>query len=230
MKRFWTDVAVAEAGDGFGIALDRRDVRTPARALLNLPTRRLADAVAAEYAEQGEEVDPRAMPLTGLANAAIDQVGMDPAGFAATLARYAEADLLCYRADHPPRLVERQALSWDPLLDWARRRYDVDFVTGGGVIHFPQPEATVRRLAHEVTIFDAFHLAALSTLVTIGGSLVAGLAVVDDALGADEAWLAVSVDEQWQLDEWGSDCEAQIALDARRREFLAAARFLSLLD
>ena len=230
MKRFWTDVAVTENGDGFGITLDTRAVRTPARAVLSLPTRRLAEAIAAEWAEQGEEVEPRVMPLTGLANAAIDGVAADPASFAATLARYAEADLFCYRADHPPRLVEWQAAAWDPLLDWARRRYDVDFVTGGGVIHFPQPDATLRRLTHEVATFDAFRLAALSPLVTIGGSLVAGLAVTDGARSAEDAWSAVSIDEQWQIDEWGSDTEARIALDARRRDFLAAARFLALLD
>ncbi|MEO5810078.1 MAG: ATP12 family protein [Sphingomicrobium sp.] len=230
MKRFWTDVAVAEIGDLYSITLDRRAVRTPARAVLRLPTRRLAEAISAEWAEQGEEVDPRVMPLTGLANAAIDGVAADPASFAATLTRYAEADLLCYRADHPPRLVERQAAAWDPLLDWARRRYDVEFVIGGGVIHLPQPEATVRRLAHEVATLDTFRLAALSPLVTIGGSLVAGLAITDGAISAEDAWSAVSIDEQWQIDEWGKDSEAQIALDARRRDFLAAARLLALLD
>ena len=228
MKRFWTDVAIVEEGGAYGITLDARPVRTPARAMLVLPTESLAKAVAAEWAEQGDEVDPRSMPMTGLANAAIDRVAADPPGFTATLARYAEADLLCYRADHPPRLVERQAAAWDPLLDWARRRYDVDFVTGTGVIHFPQPDATVRRLAHELTIFDAFHLAALAPLVTIGGSLIAGLAVADGAMTAEDAWAAVSVDEQWQIDEWGSDSEAVIALEARRSEFLAAARFLGL--
>lgn len=230
MKRFWTHVALAGEGEGIGVTLDGRPVRTPARAALKLPTKRLADAVVAEWAAQGDDVVPRSMPLTGLANAAIDRVAADPASFAATLARYAAADLLCYRADHPSRLVDRQGAKWDPLLDWARRRYDVDFVTGAGVIHIPQPEATVRRLTHEVASLDPFRLAALAPLVTIGGSLIAGLAVADLAVTAEEAWAAVSIDEQWQLDEWGSDSDAQMALDARRRDFLAAARFLDLLD
>ena len=175
-------------------------------------------------------IDPRAMPLTGLANAAIDRVAPDRQAFAHGLARYAEADLACYRAEGPRELVERQEQEWDKLLAWARRRYDVDFATTCGIVHVAQPDATVERLSHAVAALDPFRLAGLSPLVTIGGSLVAALAVLEKAMTAEEAWQAVSVDERWQLEQWGADAEAEAALENRRRDFLAGARFLELLD
>jgi chaperone required for assembly of F1-ATPase len=230
MKRFWKQVAIAPEGDGWGIQLDDRPVRTPARVPLIVPGEPLAAAVAVEWSEARDDIDPRSMPLTGLANAAIDRIGPDRATFAAALVRYAEADLLCYRAEGPQGLVERQEASWDPLLAWARRQYDVDFVTTAGIVHVHQPVATVNRLAHAVASLDAFRLAGLSPLVTIGGSLVAALAVLERSFTPDTAWEAVSVDERWQLDQWGSDTEAETVLDNRRSDFLVAARFLELLD
>lgn len=230
MKRFWTEVSVEPEGDGWGVRLDGRPLRTPARAPLAVPDEALAATIAGEWRSVEGEVDPQFMPFTGLANAAIDRVAPDKDAFAAGLARYAEADLACYRADSPKALVERQAQSWDRLLGWARRRFDVDFVTTSGVAHVPQPAATIERLDHAVAALDAFRLAGLSPLVTIGGSLVAALAVLEKAMTADEAWGAVSVDERWQLEQWGSDAEAEAALDHRRLDFMAAARFLDLLE
>ena len=230
MKRFWKDVAVEPLEGGWTVALDGRQLRTPARALLVVPGEALADAIAEEWRSVEADVDPRAMPLTGLANAAIDRVAPERQAFAGGLASYAEADLACYRSDWPPELVERQRSAWDPLLEWARRRYDVDFATTSGLIHVPQPQATIEQLSHAVGALDAFRLAGLSPLVTTGGSLVAGLAVLDKAIAAEEAWEAVSVDERWQLEQWGAETEAETALENRRRDFLAAARFLELLD
>jgi len=230
VKRFWTDVTVEPDESGWAILLDGRSLKTPARAALAVPTQALAEAIAEEWRSVGETVDPRAMPLTGLANAAIDRVAPDRQAFAQGLARYAEADLACYRVDGPRELVAQQELSWDPLLAWARRRYDVDFATTCGLMHVAQPGATVERLSHAIAALDAFQLAGLSPLVTVGGSLVAGLAVIEKAIGADEAWKAVSIDEQWQLDQWGADAEAEKALDNRRRDFMAGARLLELVD
>ena len=230
MKRFWKSAAAVESDGGFAVELDGRGLRTPARAELVVPTQKLADAIAAEWDQCAEEVDPRAMPLTGLANGAIDRVAADKDSFAASLAKYAESDLTCYRAEGPRTLVDRQEESWDALLGWARRRYDVDFATCSGVMHVAQPEETVRKLGHAVASLDAFHLAGLSPLVTIGGSLVAALAVLEEMMPATEAWEAVSLDDRWQMEQWGADAEAEAALDARRRDFLAGARFLELLD
>lgn len=230
MKRFWKDVSVAPEGDGWTIRLDGRPVKTPARAPLVVPNEKLAEAIADEWSAVEDEIDPRAMPLTGLANAAIDRVAPERQAFAGGLARYAEADLACYRSEWPPELTARQQSAWDPLLAWARRRYDVDFSTTSGLMHVPQPQATIERLAHAVAALDAFRLAGLSPLVTIGGSLIAGLAVLEKALTPEEAWQAVSLDERWQLEQWGADAEAKTALENREGDFMAAARFLELVD
>lgn len=229
MKRFWTQAGVRAEEGGHGIALDGKPLRTPARQPLVVPAQALARGIADEWNSAGEKVDPRAMPLTGLANAAIDRIAPDPAAFAKGLARYGESDLFCYRAEEPEALIERQRALWEPLLAWARRRYDVDFATTRGIVHVPQPEATSRRLAHEVEALDPFRLAGLSPLVTIGGSLVAALAVLEGAVAPDDAWEAVTVDESWQLEQWGSDAEAEAVIENRRRDFLAGSRFLELL-
>jgi chaperone required for assembly of F1-ATPase len=163
------------------------------------------------------------MPLTGLANAAIDRATPE---LAASLAAYGETDLLCYRADAPPKLAERQKEAWGPLLAWARRRYDVDFVVTTGILHAPQPQSTVERLSHEVAALDSFRLAGLAPLVTVGGSLIGALAVLEQAVTAHDAWQAVSLDERWQMEQYGSDAEAEAMLANRRRDFLAAANYL----
>lgn len=229
MKRFYTEAAAAETDGGWGIALDGKAVRTPARAELVLPVEDLAFAIAAEWNGQAEEIDPRAMPLTGLANAAIDRIAPDPAPVAAELARYGETDLLCYRADSPAELQQRQIAAWDPLLDWAARRYDIGFETTTDIVHRPQPEATVSRLRSAVGALDPFRLAALSPLVTISGSLVAALSLIEDEAEEDTVWEAITLDEAWQQSQWGEDEEAIAARDARRREFAAAMRFSRLL-
>lgn len=225
MKRFYK----AAAARGGAILLDDRPVKTPARNHLSLPTEALADAVAAEWEAQGEEVRPRTMPLTGLANAAIDRVAPDKEAFAAGLSAYGECDLLCYRADAPAALVARQAALWDPILAWARRRHDVDFEVTTGIVHRPQPANTVARLSHAVAARGAFELAGLAPIVTIAGSLLIALALAEEAIGLDEAWAAATVDEAWQAEQWGEDAEAAARLAARRAEFEAALRFLRLL-
>lgn len=229
MKRFWKDVSVTRDEGGWGVSLDGRPVKTPARVALAVPSERLADAIANEWRGVGETIDPRSMPLTGLVNAAIDRVAPDRKAFAAGLAKYAEADLACYRAEGPQVLVERQEQSWDRLLGWARRRYDVDFALTNGLMHVPQAAATVERLTHAVAALEPFQLAGLSPMVTVGGSLVAALAVLENAIPVEDAWDAVSIEERWQLEQWGSDKEAEAAMDNRREDFFAAARFLELL-
>ncbi|THD37935.1 MAG: ATPase [Sphingomonas sp.] len=225
MKRFWKEVAVdAERG----IQLDGKPVRTPGRLPLILPTDALAEAIAEEWRCVEDEIDPRPMPLTGLANAAIERVAADPAVFAANLAAYAESDLLCYRADAPPELIARQATAWDPPLAWATTRYDVHFLLAPGVMHQPQPDATIERLAVAVAVRDPFELAALAPIVTITGSLVLGLALVERAMDADAVWDAANLDEDWQAEQWGEDALAAQARAVRRTEFDAAARFLHL--
>ena len=229
MTRFYSHATLRAAQGGFEILLDERPVKTPARRPLLLPTEPLARAVAEEWNAQGEKVDPRSMPLTGLANAAIDRVAPDAESFARGLAAYGENYLLCYRAEGPSSLVARQAELWDPLLAWARRRFDVDFEIVCGIMHRPQYEATLRQLAHAVAARDPYALAGLSPIVTIGGSLIVALALAEEAIDLDTAWSAATLDEAWQAEQWGEDAEAAAALEARRHDFAAAYRFLTLI-
>ena len=225
MKRFWKAVTV-ESGQ---VLLDGRAVRTPARALLALPTRALVEAVADEWRAVSEKIDPRAMPITGFANAAIDKVAPNPTAFAEGLARYGETDLLCYRAENPPELAARQAAVWDPLLDWARARYDIAFVVTAGIVHKAQPPDTLERLSAAIAARSPFELAALSTIVTAGGSLVVGLMLAEGAITSDAAFDATHLDELWQAELWGEEWMAADARALRRADFAAAARFMALL-
>ena len=229
MKRFYGQATLSPEEGGVAVRLDDRPVRTPGHQALRVPTEELAEAIAAEWNAQGEKVDPRSMPLTGLANAAIDRVAPDPAAFARSLAEYGESDLLCYRADGPQALVERQESAWEPLLAWARTRFDVVLETTTGVIHRRQPAATVERLGRAVAARGPFQLAGLAPLVTLSGSLIAAVALAEGAIGLDRAWAAATLDEAWQAEQWGEDSLAAEALAQRRREFEAAYRFLTLL-
>jgi chaperone required for assembly of F1-ATPase len=229
MKRFYKEATVSPEGGGVAVLLDGRPVRTPARALLRVPTEELADAIAAEWNAQGEKVEPHLMPLTGLANAAIDRVAPDPAAFAATLAGYGESDLLCYRAEGPQSLVERQERIWDPLLGWARTRFGIEIATTAGVMHRRQPPDTVEKLGRAVAARSAFQLAGLAPLITIAGSLILALALAEGAIGLEAAWDAAMLDEAWQAEQWGADPLAEASLESRRREFEGAYLFLTLL-
>ena len=226
MKRFWTNVAVDAEGV---ITLDGRPVRTPGRVPLSLPTDALTKGVVAEWRSVGETVDPRLMPLTGLSNAAIDRIAPDPATFAAGIARYGESDLLCYRAELPEPLVARQAAAWDPVIAWAQGRYDVRIAVTAGIIHVAQPPATIGRLGEAIAAQPAFALAGLSTVVTLTGSLLLGLALAEGAIDADAAWAAAHVDEDWQAEMWGVDDLAAQTLALKRREYDGAIAFLTAI-
>lgn len=226
MKRFYKDVSI---GQGNAVLLDGRPVKTPMRASLTLPNAALADAVADEWRAQGEEIDPRAMPLTGLSNAAIDRVAVGHDAFAAGLAAYGESDLLCYRAEDQPDLSARQDAVWNPILDWARKRYDVSFTLATGVMYKRQPTETVARLKEAVLARDAFELAALSPIVTISGSLVIALAIAEGARAPDEGFEAAHLDELWQAELWGEDALAVQTREAHLADFMAGVRLLELL-
>jgi len=229
MKRFYKQAIVSPESGGVAILLDGRPVRTPGRNPLRVPTEELAEAIAGEWNRQGDEIDPRSMPLTGLANAAIDRVAPDPAAFGRTLAEYGESDLLCYRAEGPQPLVERQGRVWDPLLGWARTRFGIEFETTTGVMHRRQPAQTIEQLGRAVAARGAFQLAGLAPLVTIAGSLVIALALAEGAIALEAAWDAALLDEAWQAEQWGADPLAAASLENRRREFEGAYLFLTLL-
>lgn len=229
MKRFWKEVAVVDADSSWGIALDRRPVRTPQRAPLAVASLALAEAIAAEWQDVGETIDPAAMPMTGLTNAAIDLAAPDLAAFAAPVAAYAESDLFCYRDARDAALQKEQAEAWNPLLSWAELRYGIEFALTQGVLPIDQPGATIAALRDAVLAQDPWRITALTPLVTIGGSLVAGLALLERAGDADALWDAVSLDDLYQERRWGADSEAQKMRAAHKRDWDNAARFLTLL-
>lgn len=229
MKRFWTEVTVVPETAGFGLRLDGRPVRTPAKLCCVLPSRALADAVAAEWAAQQGEVKPAAMPLTRAANTVLDRVAREYDAVAGAVAAYAGTDLICYRAPHPEGLVRRQAKIWNPLVRWSAEALRAPLVLAEGVIHVAQPEASLARMGAAVRAHDPWELAALHDLVTISGSLVIGLAVSHGRLAPETAWTASRIDEDWNIAEWGEDAEAALAAARRRTDFLDAARLLRLV-
>lgn len=230
-RRFWQRAAVRPAGDlpGFGVWLDDKPLATPAGAPLLLPTEALAEAVAAEWDALEAEIDPAKLPLTRAANSAIDRVRRAPGPVIDAIADYGNSDLVCYRAAAPEALALRQAAAWDPWLDWSARALEAPLGVVSGVMHAPQPAASLAALRRAVEAHDAFGLTALHDLVALSGSLVLGLAVSLDALDAETAWDLSRIDEDWQAEQWGLDAEAEAAAARKRRDFVRARTLITLL-
>ncbi|MDP4004032.1 ATP12 family chaperone protein [Methylobacterium sp. NEAU K] len=227
-RRFYEAASFSEDAGGFRLTLDGRPANTPARNPLRLPTRALAEKIAAEWAAQDTVIDPAGMPLTRLANTAIDGVAPRHAAVVADLCAYAGTDLLAYRAGEPDRLVAAQAAAWDPILDWARDAFGARVILSEGVMHVEQPFDTVRALSGAVAaVEDPFRLAGLHTLTTLTGSLLIALAVLRGRLTPAQAWEAAHVDETYQAAIWGRDAEAEARIEARRAEFEAAADLIA---
>jgi chaperone required for assembly of F1-ATPase len=229
MKRFYKDVSVSPVGDAFAISLDGRPMKTPQRNPLAVPRSGLADAIAAEWAAQGEDIIPASMPLTGLAQGALDQVENERQRIVSRIAAFADSDMLYYRADRGQQaLIDHQAEHWDPLLDWARRHYDVDFNLIHGIRYQAQPEATIQRLTKIVEAQDGFAVAAMLSLVGLSGSLIATLSLVEQTHDTETLWPLVNLEELWQEQQWGRDDVAVAMRNLKQAEFEAAARFLDL--
>lgn len=227
-KRFWKTASAEPCEGGFTVRLDGRPVKTPAKAALVLPTRAMAEAVAAEWDAQQGAVKPDTMPCTRAANSALDKVAPQFDEVAGLIAAYGASDLLCYRATDSQPLVARQAAAWDPLLDWAATALGAPLIATAGVIHIDQPPASVAALAARVRSFTPFQLAAVHDLVAISGSLILGLAVTENRITAEDAFTLSRIDETWQAEQWGVDEEAA-ALEAMKHEaLLQAGRFFGL--
>src|SRR5262245_22045997 len=233
-RRFYEQVTVVEGEGGFDLALDSRPVKTPAAQALAAPTRPLAEALAAEWRAQGEQIDPSTMPLTRLANSIIDGVAAAPDAVAAEVEKYLASDLLFYRAEAPEGLVSRQEAAWDPLIAWARDTLGANFRTGAGVVHLPQPDdalaaahAVIPRPAGDPR--DVWRLGATHSITTLTGSALIALALLSGRLSAAEAWTAAHVDEDWNMAQWGRDALALERRAYREAEMQAAARVLELL-
>lgn len=227
-KRFYGAVGVAPLGDGFTVTLDGRAVRTPAGRPLTLPTEALARAVAGEWEAQEENVRPHTMPMMHLANAAIDRVEPRRQEVIEQTVAYARNDMLCYRADSPPELADRQAASWQPLLDWAAETHGARLTVTCGVTPRDQPAAALDALGAAVEALDDLELAALADVTGASGSLIVALALAAGRIDADEAHAVSQLDESYQVEKWGEDAEAQDRCRRLHADIRAAAAFLAL--
>lgn len=227
-KRFWEKTAVEPRDGRFTVTLDGRDVKTPAKAALLLPTEEMAVAIAMEWQAQDEKVDPRTMPCTRSANAAIDKVSVQHTEVANLIAAYGGNDLICYRAEGPEALVGRQAASWDALVDWSATELAAPLQITTGIMPVGQLATTQARFHEAVGALNAFQLTAFHDLTSLSGSLVMAFATIRGRLSPDEAWTAARIDEDWQIEQWGADEEAAEEAEIKRQGFLHAHRFFNL--
>jgi len=229
--RFYEKAGVAEEADGFTVQLDGRPIRSPAKNLLTLPTRPLAELIAAEWDAQSAHIDPMTMPVIRLINTAIDGIVHDPQAVKEDILRFAGTDLLCYRADSPETLVRRQSEAWDPIVEWAHAALGARFVLSEGVVHVEQPREAIAALsAHLIPHTDPIALACLHSFTTLTGSALLALAIANGEIDAETAWKAAHIDEDWNAGQWGEDAEASARRAHRWSDMQAADRAFKALS
>jgi chaperone required for assembly of F1-ATPase len=226
-KRFWKTAEVVRMDAGYTVHLDGRAVKTPAKNPLMLPTRTLADLIAAEWDAQTGKINPETMPMTRRANSALEKVAPNRAAVIAELAGYGASDLLCYRAQSPAELVARQAAGWQPWLDWAAHDLSAPLRVTAGIVHVDQPSDSLTNLHSHVAQFDNFTLAGLHDLVAITGSLILALAMAKGHLTADQGFALSRIDEVYQAELWGVDADAARLESAKSAALAAALSFLN---
>ncbi len=226
MKRFYKTSQAAATEGGWQILLDGRAVRTPARGALLLPNQKLADLVAGEWADQGEDIQPDLMPFTGFANAAIDHVIPDPAGFASRMLNFGDTDTLLYRAQPEEPLAARQDEAWEPLVRWAEQRFDITLRRVAGIMHQPQPDLARSRFHAALQAQHPFVLSPLSVVASLSGSLVVTLAVAEGLHDAGHLFDLTNLEEDWQVELWGQDYLAEENRAHRVKQFTAAWDFV----
>lgn len=227
-RRFWTTADLRPAQGGFEVMLDDRVLRTPGKQALILPTEALAAAIAAEWQAQADVILPQTMPLTRAANSAVEKVAPQFDAVASMLAEYGGTDLLSYRATDPESLIRRQAEAWDPLIAWSASHLGAGLRITQGVIPVAQDAAALARLRARLDALDLWGLTALHDLVTIPGSLILGLAVIEGRIDGAEAHRLSRIDEDFQAERWGGDEEAAEAAEGRRLAILSAERLWHL--
>jgi len=228
VKRFWKEVTVAPEDNGWRVLLDGRGIRTAQGRPQVVPTRALAEALAAEWAGQGEEIDASAFVLRDLADVAIDLIAPERDAAIGEILPYGETDTLCYRADPEDALYKRQLAVWEPLLASAEQRWDVRFTRVSGILHRPQPGSTMARLRAALAAESDFALAAAKMLASLAASLVIALAALAPDADAEALWASASLEEDWQAELWGKDALAEDRRARRLAAFAAAIRFAAL--
>ncbi len=228
LRRFWSKATAAETDDGWSVLLDARPLRTPAKRVLTAPTQGLAEAVAAEWDAQEGEVNPAKMPMTRLANSALDKVATQHAVVATLVADYGGSDLLCYRADGPQQLVDRQMTLWDPLLEWVANTHGIVLEVQTGLMPVAQPRESLQRIHNHTQDLSNHVLTGFHDLVSLSGSWVIGYAALTEHMPVDALWDIALIDEIWQAEQWGEDEEAMEVRANKRNAFLDALRFTQL--
>jgi chaperone required for assembly of F1-ATPase len=227
-KRFYKAVSVVEDGDAFGIQLDARTLKTPGRILLNLPSRALAEAMAAEWDAQVEDIDPVTMPITRLINVAREQTPDRRDDLIAEAVRYAGTDLISYRAAEPRLLAEAQAKAWDTWRDWGAEQ-GVDLAVTTSLTAIDQPQASLDSVEAYAAKLDNLQLTLFVHLLAVYGSTVLAMAVMVGALDAGEGFDLSRVDAQYQIDQWGEDEEAAEITAALREETATLGALVKLI-
>lgn len=230
IRRFYKDVTVAELPEGVVVLLDGRGVKTPGRLRLMAPCRAVAELIAAEWAAQGETIFPHEMPMTRLANVAIDRAPLARAELAASIGLYVETDLVCHRAERPEALVTRQSAVWDPIADWARAELGARFAVVVGVVPAGSDAPGVEAVTARAAALDDFRLIGLAHAVGQTGSAAVGFALMQGWLDAEPAFQAAALDDLYQVEVWGEDLEAIARLERLRRELSALELWFAALN
>lgn len=228
-RRFFTTAALVDVGDNWAVELDGRPVRTPGGKVLEVQNQNLGSALVDEWNAQVDEIDPRAMPLCGLANATIDRIAGDRDAFIEQISKYSNSDQICYWADGPPDLVSRQQAAWQPLLNWADTALDAKLTATSGIIHITQPPEAILAITARVEQLSDYELAGVTDLATSLSSVILALAVLHGEISADQAFDSAMIDELYQAEKWGEDSEAITRHRQIKADVLATARFLELI-
>lgn len=228
-RRNYKTVDVSASGEGFTVTLDGASARIGSVAL-TLPNTMLADAIAREWREQEQKLDPARMRLTALAGVALTRVPVRRGAVIEHILGFGRNELLCYRAAEPFELTARQRSQWDPMLEWAHSRHGIRLVADSGISFIEQPADAELRMQEIVSARDDFELAALDTAATLASSFVVALALVERHVNAEEAFALSHLDELFQAEKWGRDAEAEARRAHILGELKAVERFVSLLD
>lgn len=230
-KRFYNEVTLGQSDEGYNVLLDGRPVRTPMKRLLAVSSASVAERLREEWDAQREVIDPAKMPVTRLVNTALDGVADNKDAVADEIVRFAGTDMICYRADSPERLVERQKEMWNPVLDWAAKELGARFILAEGVIHQEQPQPAIAAFSAALEKFSSpLELACIHTVTTLTGSAILALAFAHGLLDAETVWKLAHIDEDWQIEHWGTDEEAFRRRELRWQELKVAAGVFSALS
>ena len=229
MKRFYKTAEAQPVEGGWQVMLDGRPVKTQGGAPQIVSAKTLAYALADEWANQGEEIDPSAFMFRDHSDYAIDIVGPARDDAIAKLLAFAETDTLCYRADPGDPLYARQQETWEPLLEHLETAHGVRFERVSGITHVPQPGETLVRLRRHLDTLDDFTLAGLTAMASLAASLSVALLANDEAINDPMLlWRDANLEEEWQAEKWGRDEEAEARREQRANDFSAAQVFVVL--